>query len=381
MLGASGLLVPKIAFAQENQVQNPSFDAWRRDFEAGVEERMKAAHVPGVEVAIISRDTNKHYTAAFGFADLKARRKLTPQTPVHLASVSKLFTASALVQLFERLGLDLKADINDFIDFKVVNPNFPLEKITPFQLITHTSSISDAGYEGLYYEGDAPQSLSSFLKDYLKVGGRKYSRKMFAETKPGTHWDYCNVALALAGYIVERVAKVSFSDYVQSNIFEPLGIWNAHWTLREFAPDTLAIPYDFLGGKYVALPQQGYPEVPAGMLRCSVSDLAKSVHAMLGGKIDGRPILSPKAVAAMLRNQIAPSIVHYQGLGWVEEPIGGQVYIGHSGSDPGASNMVVLAKNKRHAVAVLMNVEGTTKTSAFRSSMTEDLLAGANFAS
>lgn len=363
------------------KVQSGAFENWQRDFEAGVPARMLAAEVPGTAVAIVSKQTSTRYAAAFGFADLQQKRAFTVDTPTHLASVSKLFTASALVQLFERRGLDLHADVNSFIDFSVRNPAYPDLPITPHQLITHTSSISDDGYVDFSTDGDPTQTLSSFLRNYLVNGGAAYSPDTsFLKGKPGAQWSYCNVAVALAGYVVESVSKQSFSSYTSANLFEPLGMANAHWYLKEFAPNVLAKPYIYENNALVELPQEGYPDVPAGMLRCSVNNLASMLHAMLGGNTGQQAILSPSAVAAMLRQQIDPAIAAYQGLGWISEDINGRPFVGHSGSDSGASNMVVLTEDQNYAVAVLMNIDSTSDNEKFRSSMIEDLLAGVKLA-
>lgn len=377
-MGFAGLLIPAGFTACAPETQPQSFETWRRDFEAGIPARMRAANVAGVAVAIASRDSSTHYTAAFGFADLNQQRKFTVDTPSHLASVSKLFTASALVQLFERRGHSLHDDINGFIDLSVRNPHHPNVPITPHQLLTHTSSISDDGYADTSLVGDPIQSLSSFLHDYLAEGGSTYSPdESFLRAEPGTQWSYSNVAVALAGYVVQSVSGQSFSSYVETNIFEPLGIRNAHWYLKQFEPGVLAKPYAIEQGKLAELPQEGYPDVPAGMLRCSVADLATSLRAMLGGEIGQPAILSPPAVVAMLRRQVDPTIARYQGLGWTEEEINGRVFIGHSGRDTGATNMVVVTDDQSHAVAVLMNTDETLDNDKFRMALTEDLIAGA----
>ncbi|WP_395449576.1 serine hydrolase domain-containing protein [Aminobacter sp. UC22_36] len=378
-LGLSGLLIPQGHLAFAGEQKNPSFGAWRRDFEAGIPAKMKAANVAGAAVAIASKENAALYSGAFGFADLKQRRKLTVDTPMHLASVSKLFTASALVQLFERRGLDLHGDINDFIDFEVRNPHHPQLPITPHHLLTHTSSVFDEGHGDVSFPGDPKQSLSDFLRNYLVRGGSAYAPETsFLKAEPGAKWEYSNVAVALAGYVVERVSGQSFSAYVQEHILDPLGVANAHWYIREFAPDVLAKPYTFEGGAFVELPQQGYPDVPAGMLRCSVSDLAKSLHAMLGAGPNA--ILSHRASAEMLRRQVDPKIYPYQGLGWTEEETASRKIVGHTGSDNGASNIVALSEDNSHVAALLMNNDGTPESGAFRASVIDDLLAGAKLA-
>ncbi|MCR6502083.1 beta-lactamase family protein [Shinella sp. CPCC 101442] len=380
-IGVAGMFMPTMAFASGTEEKVGAFERWRREFEASVPARMEAAKVVGASFAITSKSNAVHYASSFGFADLKANRKMVPQTPIHLASVSKLFTASALVQLFERRGYDLHTDINKFIDFPVKNPNHPRLAITAHQLITHTSSISDEGYGEYSVEGDPVGSLSNFMKSYLVKGGSAYSPKTsFLKAKPGTKWDYSNVGAALAGYLVEAISKQDFAGYVAENILTPLRITNAHWYLREFAPNVLAKPYRIENGEYVELPQEGYPDVPAGMLRCSVTDLAKAIHAMLGLQREGTPILSKAAAREMLRRQVDRKIYPYQGLGWTEEETSKRKVVGHTGSDNGASNMVALTGDNSQAVIVLMNIDGTDETSAFRAAITEDLLAGAKLA-
>jgi CubicO group peptidase (beta-lactamase class C family) len=377
-IGLAGMLAPQATFALATENKSGVFDTWQRKFEAGVPARMAAAKVVGASFAITSKNEAVRYAASFGFADLQKQRKMTPETPIHLASVSKLFMAVALVQLFERRGYDLHSDINTFLDFPVKNPSHPRAAITPHQLVTHTSSISDEGYGDYSVEGDPTQSLASFLKDYLMEGGSAYLAKTsFLTSKPGAKWDYSNVGAALAGYLVEVISKKSFSTYVEENLLAPLGITNAHWYLREFAPDVLAKPYRFEKGEFVELAQEGYPDVPAGMLRCSVSDLAKALHAMLGQQKGKNAILSQTAVREMLRRQVAQSIFPFQGLGWIEEETAKRKVVGHTGSDNGASNMVALTKDNSQAVVVLMNIDGTDDTSSFRASIIEDLLAGA----
>lgn len=378
-LGLAGLLIPQGTLAFAGEAKNSSFEAWRRDFEGGIPARMKSANVVGAAMAIASRDNAKLYAGAFGFADLKQQRKLTADTPMHLASVSKLFTASALVQLFERKGLDLHGDVNGFIDFQVRNPHHPLLPITPHHLLTHTSSIFDEGHGDVSFPGDPKQSLADFLRNYLLKGGNAYAPETsFLKTEPGAKWEYSNVAIALAGYVIECVSGTDFPTYVKDNILDPIGVSNAHWYLREFQPDVLSKPYSFEDGAFVELPQQGYPDVPAGMLRCSVSDLARSLHAMLGGSPDA--ILSARASAEMLRRQVDTKIYPYQGLGWTEEETASRKVVGHTGSDNGASNIVALSEDQSHVAALLMNNDGTPESGAFRASVIDDLLAGARLA-
>lgn len=376
-LGLGGMLLFPLRPVAGYPSRATRFDAWRREFEAGMPSLMRAAKVPGAAMAITAPGAH-HYTAAFGMADIQQGRRLTAATPMHLASVSKLATALALVQLFERKGHDLHEGLDRYLDFPVRNPRYPKQIITPHHLLTHTSSISDEGYGDLTHPGDSPQKLSDFLSGYLVEGGNTWSRDgSFLPHPPGASWSYSNVGMALAGHVVEAVSGQSFASYVQANVFTPLGIEGAHWSIAAFGRDVLATPYVVEANAFTPLPQQGYPDVPAGMLRCSVHQLATLLNAMLPGMASTRAIASDETLARMLRSQVDPAIAPYQGLGWVSEDGGARQVIGHSGSDPGASNMVALSDDRRHAVVVLMNVDGSRRSARFRDRVTHDLLGGA----
>lgn len=380
--GAAFLVGLRASSALAKPIDNGHrFEGWRKRFEETLPSRMAEAQVPGLAVAIASRDSDWRYTAAFGYADISQQRKFFVDTPSHLASVSKLFTASALVQLFDRKGLGINDDLNRFIDFSVRNPHHPDVPITVRHLLTHTSSISDEGYKGFSTVGDSNQSLSSFVHDYLSPGGPAYAAETsFLQDRPGTRWSYSNVAIALAGYIIESVSGQSFPSYIQENIFEPLGLHNAKWILRDFGPDIVAKPYRLVDGKLREQPHQGYPDVPAGMLRCSVTDLAKAVHAMLNKKPGQNPVLSPRMVDLMLTRQVDPGIRPYQGLGWCAERINNQLLVGHYGGDAGASTGVFLRPDRKYAAIVIMNVAPDPKVINFKSAIIGDLLAGSVFA-
>lgn len=352
-------------------------ESWRDEFEAALPERMAAYGIPGLALAIVSKKSGTVYANAFGYADIGQQRKFTADTPTHVASISKLFTASALVQLFERKGLRLDQDVNDFLDFAVRNPKFPDVAITPFQLLTHTSSISDDGYDGYSVEGDPTQSLRDFLREYLLPGEKAYApEKSFLASKPGSTWSYGNVAYALAGYIVEHVSGKEFSKYIEAEMFKPLAMQNARWFIRDFAPDQISKPYRFENGNFTELPQEGYPDGPAGMLRCSISDLATMTHALLNNS-GQNPILSAKAVNAMLKNQLDAQLKSYQGLGWCIEDINGKQLIGHYGGDSGASNGMFLSPDGKYAAIALMNINRNAANDAFKAAMITELLAAA----
>eukprot|EP01041_Mallomonas_annulata_P029755 gene29755-51791_t len=152
-----------------------------------------------------------------------------------LASVTKVITATAVMQLVDEGRADLDAPVAPHLDFALANPRHPEAPITLRQLLNHTSSLSDA----LYYDvdvrvpgRDATQPLAGLLADFLAPGGRHYSaEKSFSDAVPGTAWDYCNLGYAVLGQAASRIAGEDLRERSRRTIFAPLGLRNTSWTL------------------------------------------------------------------------------------------------------------------------------------------------------
>ena len=154
---------------------------------------------------------------------------------MNIGSISKTFTATAAMQLWEKGMLQLDVDINKYLDFKITNPKYPDKPITIFQILTHTSSIQDGkAYHESYSCGDPTQSLHDWIYNNLNPDGTYYYQgSSFGDWSPGTNTKYSNVAFGLLGLIVEKLAKKPFNEYCKENIFKPLGMINTGWFLRE----------------------------------------------------------------------------------------------------------------------------------------------------
>jgi CubicO group peptidase (beta-lactamase class C family) len=171
---------------------------------------MDSYHIPGVAACVV-KDGQVIWTGTYGWANIEDSIQVADTTVFKLASVSKPFTGSALMQLYQEGFFDLDDDINDYLPFVVVNPNFPDSVITFRMLLTHTSSIND-NWDVLFsvetWGGDSPMDLGWFLEQYLAPGGVYYQAYVnYNIFPPGTEWDYSNVAFALAGYLVETITS------------------------------------------------------------------------------------------------------------------------------------------------------------------------------
>ena len=331
-----------------------------------IEAQMAKAKIVGVGAAIIV-DKRVVWTKGYGFADREQGRPFTPDTAMNTGSISKAITGAALMHAVQEGKVSLDQDINRWLPFKVVNPNFPDQPITLRQLATHTSSITDreVAYAKAYHFGlDTPQSLGEFLAGYFAPGGVDASKDNFLDARPGTRRDYSNMAASLAGHIVEIAVGESLPAYTRRLFFDPLGMTNTGLRPSDIPSANQATLYVAQG---LPVPIQPYEltTYPEGGLRTSVADLSRFFIALLNeGDYQGTRILDKASVAEMLRFQYdatnKPDNVNLSG----EDSVNSGIFwatkyditrIGHNGADPGLVAMMLSNLSKDVGVIVFFN--------------------------
>jgi len=353
------------------------------NFDSFVETVIKERGIPGLSLAIIKNGALVK-VEGYGFADRGAALPMTQDTPMNIASISKPIMGIALLQLKDKGLLDLDANINKYLDFKVDNPNFDDEVITVRNLATHTSGIDDYIAETQYANVDAPTPLVDYLKALLTPEGKNYDDGAhYLDTRPGEKRLYSNLAAGVAGNIAENIAGKPLRDMMAHSVFEPLGMKNTSWVLRDFAPGQLATRYNvgqcvpftkvcadddhpvagFILGKifnpeakhdtYNAYPQYGNPNYPDGGVHSSAKDLAILTQTILNkGVHDGYALLTPASFDEMLRLQLPPELSTRQRFFWRDNRSG---MTGHKGSDPGVFTSLYFNMKTGNAIIVLMN--------------------------
>jgi CubicO group peptidase (beta-lactamase class C family) len=281
---------------------------------------MHTAQVPGAVVAIV-RNGQVLLEKGYGYADLAKQVKVDPKaTLFRPGSTSKLFTWTAVMQLVEKGKIDLDADVNQYLDFKI--PPFEGKPVTMRNLMTHT-----AGFEEIIKDLIAFNETEPPLGDVLKsnVPPRAYA--------PGTTAAYSNYGAALAGYIVERVSGMPFETYVEQNLFGPLGMSSS--SFRQPLPPAL-LARMATGYENSSKPGLGYELVnlpPAGSLASTADDMAHFMIAHLhkGAYQDAR-ILQEKT-ALQMHDSITRLFPDLNGiaLGFYEQNINGRRVIAHGG--------------------------------------------------
>lgn len=273
-------------------------------------------------VVVIVKDGQVLFAKGYGYADVARRQPVSPNaTLFRVGSISKLFTWTAVMQLVEQGRVDLDADVNTYLDFRIPS-TFP-QPITLRHLLTHTPGFQES-FEDLFVpQASNLRPLGVYLATHLPP--RIYP--------PGAVPAYSNYGAALAGYIVERVSGLSFDAYVERYLFGPLAM--SHSSFRQPLPPTLE-PLMSRGYFVASQPAQPFEVVqayPAGSLSATGEDIAHFMIAQLeGGQYQGARILQPGTVREMqMRHFGLTPWMNGSALGFYEESRNGHRIIGHGG--------------------------------------------------
>jgi CubicO group peptidase (beta-lactamase class C family) len=282
---------------------------------------IESGDVAGAVVAVV-KDGEVVLVKGYGYSDVATRAPVDPdRTLFRPGSTSKLFTWTAVMQLVEQGKLDLDRDVNDYLDFRI--PPRDGTPITLRNIMTHTAGFEEQVKQLIL---DDPRQLMP-LRTYVE-----YSMpvRLF---KAGTTPAYSNYATSLAGYIVQRVSGQSFDDYIETHIFQPLGM--QHASFRQPLPAALA-PDASKGyelGSGPAKPYEIVTPAPAGSLAASGADMARFMIAHLEGGAYGSARILSAQTAKMMHETALPMIppLNRMVLGFYEQNYNGHRIISHGG--------------------------------------------------
>lgn len=293
-----------------------------RDLAGVVAEEMARRHLVGAVVVVVDRE-GVILAEGYGHADLGQQTPVRPDsTTFRVASVSKLVTATAVMQLVERGDVELDRELSAYLP-DVDLPHRGEQPITPRHLLTHTSGLSE-GFVG---------SLARTREEWLSL--REYlGRGLPAQFAPaGEVISYANQGIGLAGLLVESVSGRPFHETVAREIFQPLGMTRSSFGMEAAVLDGLAQGYVFASGSQRRIPVDFLNNPASGGFVTAGLDMARFLRVFLnGGEVDGARILRPETTRAMLTRQFSqhPGIMGI-GFGFWELEIDGRSYWGHDG--------------------------------------------------
>jgi len=323
----------------EVQAQIDLFSAW-------LEGQIEIRGLPGIVVGVVSAD-DLVWAKGFGHADVDADQHMETDTRFRMASHSKLFTATSIMQLREQGRIRLDDPVTDYLPWFRFQEAAPDDlPVTIEHLLTHSSGLPrEAGPHWTDLEFPTTEEVRELMPDRE------------APFAPDVRWKYSNLAYTIAGMVVEEVSGMSWADYLQQNIFDPLGMNSSSVDM----PDAMmATGY---GRRMPDGSREIFPFVDArGMaaatgLTSTVEDMARFVSAQFRTGTRGADrLLSTGSLREMHRVRMLESTwTRGQGIGFSVRRVDGKLYVGHGGGYPGYTTNTTIQLDSEVGVIVLTN--------------------------
>lgn len=328
----------------------------QRPAETRIKALMDSTPVMGLSMAVV-KDGELVYEEAFGWKE-EGKVPLSTTDIFRIASISKSFSATSVMQLVEKKKLSLDDDVSGLIGFTVRNPKFPDTVITLRMLLSHTSGINDSeGY---------------FTLDAINPSENPNWEKAYNDYAPGKGYQYCNLAYNMTGAIIEKYSGERFDQYVRGHILAPLGLYGGY-NVRELDASSFASIYEYKpdSAKFTRSPAAYAPRTeeianyrfgystpifsPTGGMKISAPDLARyMIMHMNYGKSGSVKIIGKKSSHTM---QTPLSSEENYGLAlWkTDKLIAGQELVGHTGSAYGLYSAMFFDPEQKFGIVVISN--------------------------
>ncbi|GAB3006296.1 serine hydrolase domain-containing protein [Niabella terrae] len=318
---------------------------------------MQTTPVMGLSVAVV-KDGRLIYTHAFGLKDQASGQPLQTTDLFRIASISKSFSATSIMQLVQQKKLHLSDDVSRLMGFKIRNPRFPETVITLKMLLSHTSSLNDSqGY---------------FTLDVANPDKNPDWAKAYNAYEPGRGYEYCNLNFNMVGTIIEKYSGQRFDHYVKTHILDPLGLYGGYnvneldstrfATLYEYNPEQKSFspsPAAYAPRKAeIAAYTMGYSTPvfsPTGGMKISAPDLARyMVMHMNFGKSGSRRIIKKK-YARLMQTPLDQKARYGLALRRTDRLIPGEALVGHTGSAYGLYSAMFFEPQKKFGIVAITN--------------------------
>lgn len=321
----------------------------------------------GASVAVV-KGNEIIYNQSFGFSDLATQNPLENNDIFRIASISKSFVATSLMQLVEGGKLSLDDDVGELIGFPIRNPNYPDSIITLRMVMSHTSSISDKnGY---------------FTLDAFNPGKNPDWATAYNDYAPGTDYQYCNLNFNLAGAILEKHSGERFDRYVRKHILEPMGLY-ASYNVDELDSIRFAklYSYDPDSNRFIASPaayrspvaslkdyQLGYDAPifsPTGGMKISAANLARYMTMHMNYGILGNTRILSEASARTMQTSVPAGKGYGLAITTEDNLVSGKMMKGHTGSAYGLNSAMFFQPQEKFGFVVIINGSRTSYTDDF----------------
>lgn len=323
--------------------------------EADLADIIKRFEVTGLSVVVVKKG-KVIYNNSFGHKDIDENIPLSENDIFRIASISKSFSATSIMQLVEAGKLSLDDDISDLIGFKVRNPKFPETVITLKMILSHTSSINDSqGY---------------FSLDAINPAANPNAEKCYNNYEPGKGYQYCNLNFNMAGAIIEKYSGERFDNYVKQHILDPLNLYGGYNTdsldatrfvklyeyrskTKKFSHDPRAYAKSLQDTTKYLIGYSAPKFSPTGGMKISAPDLAKyMLMHMNKGKYKGVRIISKKS-SKLMQTKISDEDGYGLAIMNRDDFIPGEIITGHTGNAYGLLSAMFFNPKEKYGFVVI----------------------------
>ena len=312
-----------------------------------IETQMRNLHIPGVSLAIV-RDGRIVKAKGYGLANIESNSAATPKTVYEIGSLTKQFTAAAVMMLVEEGKLSLDDKITKYF------PDAPQawNRITVRHLLSHTSGIQNhvavPGYLNRFKTNlsfETTPTREEILKEFFKLP---------SEFEPGETWAYDNTGYYLLGFVIEKTSGKSYYQFLDERIFKPLGMRATRNTDTRPIVSNRASGYEWVNSKFenrpVLLPTIAFS---AGTIVSTVEDMAKLDVALYTEKLLKKSSLEQMWTPAKTNDGAIASFDY--GFGWFIDNYHGHRIVQHAGGTPGFSSVIYRFTDDKLTIIILSN--------------------------
>ncbi len=325
---------------------DPEVKGAERLFESWILGQIAYRNLPGVAVGVV-HDQQLIWAKGFGYADVDARTPMTPSTLFRMASHSKLFTATAVMQLRDAGKIHLDDTVSTYLPWFRIQPASADDPgITIEELLTHSAGLPrEAGAHWTEMNFPDSEGIQGFVKDHA------------AAYPPEVRWKYSNLGFTIAGMVVEAVSGEKWADYVQHHIFDPLGMTSSSVD-KPVAGLATGYGKRMPDGSRAKMPFVDARAMGAATgITSNVEDMGRFVSLQFRqGKPGGSQILSTGALRIMHRVRMLEN--NWQSgnaIGFAVRRENGKSYVGHGGSYFGYKTQTYMQMDPKVGVIVLTN--------------------------
>ncbi|HSL15010.1 MAG TPA: serine hydrolase [Actinomycetota bacterium] len=333
------------------------------ELRARVNEMLNRHPAVGLAVGIVRNGCLESFYG-HGLADIASRTQIAEDTVFRIGSVTKPFTAIAVMQLWEQGLVDLDAPANDYLRaYELIPARAAFRPATLRHLLTHSAGIldvhhvSDLRHGGLTPSDGRPPLLSVKVGEPLPPLAEYFRGGLRVVAEPGTTFAYSNHGYATLGQIIEDVSGMALERYFRERIFEPLGMADTDLVRSERLASRLATGYTLGRRGAQAVPDRDWIGAAGGGIYSTTRDIARFAAALMGGGANEHgSVLEPATLTTMFESHYRPDprLLGW-GLGFARAEAGTHRVVGHDGILPGFNSELLVAPEDGLGIVAFTN--------------------------